>query len=426
MNKTIIIGLDGMPYGLIRNVAKNGTMPNLNKIMDQGVLRQMASSIPEISSVAWSSIITGKNPAEHGTFGFTDFASNTYRMTFPNYATLKEPAFWEKKNMGRSVIINVPSTYPAREFNGVLISGFVALNLQKAVYPASLLSTLEDFNYQVDVDYSRASESIDYFLRDLERTLDARIETYRYLWENESWENFVLVFTGVDRLAHYLWHAYEDPDDPYHQVFLDHLSKIDETIGEIGARMDDNDNVVLLSDHGFERLEKEVFINHLLLEKGYLRFNGAEKQRFNDIAPDTKAFALDPGRIYIHYEDKYPRGSVKPEDGKIIIDELSSILEDLEIDGKRVIQKLYHKEEIFSGPYIDQAPDLVPLAAAGFNLRPTLNTSKLWDHDQRSGKHSQKDAFLLVKADGAEDVVPENPTVFDVVPILEQLKGNIC
>lgn len=94
--------------------------------------------------MAWSSIITGANPAEHGIFGFTDFAPGTYRMTFPNFASLKAPAFWERDGEGRSVIVNVPATYPARELNGVLIAGFVALNLEKATYPQSWLPYLQD------------------------------------------------------------------------------------------------------------------------------------------------------------------------------------------------------------------------------------------------------------------------------------------
>ena len=87
--RTVIIGLDGMPYRLIETLSESGRMPSTQALIEGGVLRQMASSIPGISCAAWSSIITGKNPAEHAVFGFADFAPRTYRMTFPNCDSLR-------------------------------------------------------------------------------------------------------------------------------------------------------------------------------------------------------------------------------------------------------------------------------------------------------------------------------------------------
>ncbi len=124
--RTIIIGLDGVPCGLLKDLTDQGIMPNTRDIISQGTLRRMRSSIPEISSVAWSSVITGKNPAEHGIFGFTDFPPNTYRLSFPNASCLKTSTFWEADSQNRHIIVNVPSTYPAKPLNGVLISGFAS------------------------------------------------------------------------------------------------------------------------------------------------------------------------------------------------------------------------------------------------------------------------------------------------------------
>ena len=92
-SKTVIIGLDGVPFGLLDDLAGRGIMPNVKSLIDSGTFRKMRSSVPEISSVAWSSVITGANPAEHGIFGFTDFPKNTYRLSFPNYQDLRcQPA----------------------------------------------------------------------------------------------------------------------------------------------------------------------------------------------------------------------------------------------------------------------------------------------------------------------------------------------
>ena len=103
--RTILIGLDGVPYRLIQHLSQNGTMPAVRALVDKGIFRKMASTIPEVSSVAWSSMITGMNPGVHGIFGFTDLAPGTYRLVFPNFDHLKARPFWERNGGGRSVIM---------------------------------------------------------------------------------------------------------------------------------------------------------------------------------------------------------------------------------------------------------------------------------------------------------------------------------
>jgi len=396
-------------------------MPNVQALIDRGVFKQMASSLPEISSVAWSSIITGSNPAQHGIFGFTDLALGTYRRIYPNFASLRKAPFWDRQAYGRSVILNVPSTYPARAMNGVLIAGFVALNLEKATYPSTLIPKLEELDYRVDVDAGKANQSTRLFLSDLDKTLRARIAAYRYLWRHETWDTFMFVFTGTDRLAHYLWDAYEDESHPYHGAFLDHLRQVDEVIGEIADSLSRDDKLIVLSDHGFELLEKEVYVNFVLQQHGLLVFETNTPARLTSIDATSKAFALDPGRIYLHLKGKYPRGSVSSKDREPLLQEVQAIFESLQIDGQKVIKRVYRKEEIYAGPLMDRAPDLVLLANPGFNLRATINPKRLWDKGNRTGKHTQEDAFLLVTGDFDPAIVPQKPSVVDVVGIMDQL-----
>jgi len=417
-SRIALIGLDGMPQRLILDLAESGTMPNTKALIDQGTFRQMASSVPEISSVAWSSIITGANPAEHGIYGFTDLAAGAYRTVYPNFAALKRRPFWEEAAFGRCVILNVPSTYPARDMNGVLVAGFVALNLEKATFPPALVPKLKELDYRTDVDFNKASQSISYFLNDLERTLEARIATYRHLWAHERWDTFMLVFTGTDRLAHFLWDAYEQETHPHHAAFLEHLARVDAVIGEIADRLRPGDRLIMLSDHGFERLDKELYVNWPLRQRGLLAFQEGGPARLTNVAQETKAFALDPGRIYLNMQDKYPRGSVSPQDRAYVLEDLEAIYRSLEVEGQPAIKRVYRKEEIYAGPYLDQAPDLVLLANAGYNLRATIDPGQLWDTGIRTGKHSP-DAFLLAAGDVEPAAVPLEPSVEDVVGIMK-------
>jgi predicted AlkP superfamily phosphohydrolase/phosphomutase len=418
--RIVLIGLDGVPYGLIRDLAGSGTMPHMQSLIAQGLFCPLASSIPEISSVAWSSIITGANPAEHGIFGFTDLAPGTYRRVFPNFASLQAPPFWTRPEFGRTAILNVPSTYPARPLDGCLVAGFVALDLEQAVYPPELVPQLQALDYRVDVDAGKAVQSMRLFLADLERTLQARVAAYRYLWQSERWDTFMLVFTGTDRLAHYLWHAYEDEKHRYHQAFLDHFHQIDAAIGEIAGRLAADDLLLMLSDHGFERLDKEVYVNHVLAEHGLLSFPAGEPARLARIDGATRAFALDPGRIYLHERGRYGRGSVSPAGREPLLREIEGLFESLAIDGQRVIRRAYRREEIYHGPWLERAPDLDVLAEPGYNLRATLRPGRLWDRGQRSGKHTQADAFLLVRGHPEPEAVPPAPGVEDVVPIMQR------
>jgi predicted AlkP superfamily phosphohydrolase/phosphomutase len=299
----------------------------------------------------------------------------------------------------------------------------VALDLERATFPQSLVPTLRELDYRVDVDSQKAHQSLGFFLRDLDRTLQARIAVYRHLWHTEEWNTFVLVFTGTDRLAHFLWDAYEDEMHQYREPFVDHFRQIDEVIGEIGQQLRDDDVLIMLSDHGFERLKMNVYVNYLLREHDFLFFDTGDSPGPKTIAHSSRAFALDPGRIYVHLADRYPRGSVRRQDRDAIIDDLLALFQSLRVEGEQVIKHVYRGQEIYAGSQSHRAPDLVLLGQAGYNLRGNWRADRPFGTDSFAGKHSQPDAFLLVHGSGAESAVPEEPSVTDVVRIIEVLRS---
>jgi len=417
--RTVIIGLDGVPFGMIKDFARTGVMPNIARLISQGIFKKMHSAIPEVSSVAWSSMITGKNPAEHGIFGFMDLFDNSYKMRFPNFNDLKAQPFWEKWQ-GQSVIINVPSTYPVREMNGVIISGFVSIDLEKSVHPKTLIPQLKNLDYRLDVDSQKAHKSMELFLADLEETLEARIRVFQYLWNRRDWKTFMLVFTGTDRLMHFLWDAYENKDHKYHERFLEHFRKIDTAIGEITSRLTDDDLLIMLSDHGFERLDNDVYINYVLIEEGLLQFEKDADVALENISDSTKAFALDPARIYLNLKGKYPRGTVGQDESEQLLCRLENIFRRLEVNGRKVVRDVYRKQQIYSGPYSENAPDLVLVGAEGFNLKAIIKAQSLFSKAIFSGKHTQDTAFLLAKGLSDDTIVPKIPVVSDIREIIEK------
>ena len=127
-NKAVVVGLDGVPFSLLQDLIRRDLTPNMKSIFSEGYFGQMSVTIPEISSISWSSFMTGTQSGEHNIFGFMDLEPGTYNLFFPNYHHLMAPTLWDDLALKgkKSIVINMPATYPAKEINGVLISGFVA------------------------------------------------------------------------------------------------------------------------------------------------------------------------------------------------------------------------------------------------------------------------------------------------------------
>lgn len=272
--KTIVIGLDGTPYSLVHKLTQQGICPNLSKLLSAGSLREMKSTHPAVSSVAWTSFMTGKNPAKHGVFGFMDRIPNTYDMYYPNSKHIQGKPIWDilSNYNKRSVVINVPSTYPASEMNGILIAGFVAIDLGRASFPASIVPALKEMGYKIDVETQLIHESKDKLFDDLFLTLEKRTRAILHFMKNEVWDLFIGIFTETDRLHHFFWEFTERNDPKYSPLFLDYYKKIDAAIGKIMENIDNDTTLILLSDHGFCALQQEVYINHWLKEEGFLHF----------------------------------------------------------------------------------------------------------------------------------------------------------
>ena len=396
--RAILVGLDGVPYTLLCTLIDRGITPNLGRLAAAGPdrFKQMDASLPEISSVSWSSFMTGLNPGRHGIYGFMDLKPGSYQMYFPSYPHLKAPALWDTLGQRglRSVVVNLPGTYPARAHAGVLISGFVAIDLKKAVHPPSFLPKLEAMGYRIDVDTSRATDA-EFLYRDLDETLQAREKAFDLLWDEEEWDLFVAIITGTDRLQHFQWDAVEDDNNPNHPRAMGFYKKVDAVVGRILDKMGEHDALYVMSDHGFTGIESEVLVNRHLVEQGYLEWEQDPPGSFENIQAKSRAFALDPSRIYIHARGRFPRGSVDKAEIGALREELKQLFLGLEDEGKKVIQAVYFPEEIYSGPEFDKAPDLVLLSHYGYDLKGNIRKPDVFDRTHFTGMHTRDDAFLL-------------------------------
>ncbi len=420
--RVCVVGLDGVPFHLLKRLSETSVMPRTAAIIAGGGLRQMRAALPPVSSVSWSSFMTGANPGEHGIFGFTDVAPESYELRFPMFDALAVPTFWDRLGEAgkRCAIINQPATYPARAVPGALVSGFVALQLAKSVWPGEHLPALERMGYRIDVDTRSVQENPDRLLDDLDATLETRRQAAQYFWQREQWDYFQVVVTGTDRLHHFFWNAVEQADDPRHQRAMDYYRAVDAFVGEVWDRAHEGrsadregEGFLLLSDHGFARVHKDVRLNAWLRENGYLAYASDDPKSVADIAPATRAFAMDPGRIYLNATGRFAEGCVAPEEVPALRDELAARLAELSFEGEPVITRIFTRDEIYRGPRAELGPDLVLLSRPGLDLKGTTKGHDVFADTHFQGMHTWDDAFVWSRLP-----IPDDPEISRIAPVI--------
>ena len=407
--RVCVIGLDGVPFSLMEDLGQKGVMPAFAQLTKTGTLHKMKASLPEISAVSWTDFMTGANPGAHGIFGFTDLKDNSYDMKFPNFSNVRKETFWDTlgQRNKRNIVINQPSTYPARPIPGILISGFVALELSKAVFPPYLEKPLTRMEYKIDIDTQKSRKNHDFLWEELDTTLSGRQRAFDHFWK-EDWDYFELVITGTDRLHHFLWSAYQDKNHVYHKTFLDYYRKIDRFIDHIVTSFRDingtEKGLYFMSDHGFIGIKQEVFLNAWLEQEGFLEFESSSPNSLGEITPSTKAFAMDPNRIYINTKNRFPKGNVSIQEKKEIKSEIAAKLEKLEYQGEKIVRQVFDTGEIYSGPYSMLGPDLIVLSEYGFDMKGSVKKKEIFSRSDLEGMHTWDDAFFWSNNDVQEDL----------------------
>ncbi|CAG1064714.1 hypothetical protein BAC1_00279 [uncultured bacterium] len=421
MSKVMVLGIDGAPFTLLETYLQKGVLPNLARILKAGHgLSQMDAPVPDVSSTSWASFFTGTNPAEHGIFGFMELKPGTYSMRFPSYEDVRTPAVWEiaggtsgMRDSGLkaafagafaspagSVVLNIPQTYPARPMNGVLTAGFVCPDLKKGTYPAAAYDYLSSMGYMSDVDSNKAVEDSAAFFKEVALSLEKRAKAYEHFLEKGGWELFIGVVTETDRVHHFFYDAAFDASHAFNGEFLAVYDRLDRLVGSLYDRFMDltggQGKFMTMSDHGFTAIKTEVYLNAWLRENGWLTLDSG-KEYYEQVALGSRAFCMDPSRIYLNVRGKYPRGSVDPSQRASVASELKDALKAISgPDGSKVMKEVYLKEDIYRGRLMDEAPDLVCVANDGYDLKGNLKKSEVFGRSAFRGMHTRHDAHCIM------------------------------
>ncbi|MEF2144462.1 MAG: alkaline phosphatase family protein [Desulfovibrionaceae bacterium] len=403
-SRLLVLGLDGVPLDLAQNLA--GQLPNLGTIATQATTIQ--AELPELSPVNWTSLMTGQGPETHGIFGFSRMDPATYQLSIVNSGHIACPTIFDRLgHKGRtSRVINLPNTYPARPLRGMLVAGFVAEDMRRAVHPPYLASALP--SYKLEADTARGASDPAYLLTELRKTLRSRREALNLLWPDLDWDLFVFVLTETDRLFHFLFPALEDTHHAWHAPCLALLKEWDNLIGEVLERyhaLPEPKRLMVLADHGFTALRQEVDLNAHLRTCGLLHLHNRPESEWDArvIAPDSAAFALDPGRIYLHTSGRFSRGKLSQTRARSLLTEIKTGLEGLTFQGEHVMERVFTAEELYSGPLRKLAPDLVCQPRPGFDCKAKFDRDRVYGLYGRTGAHTAHGAIFF----DSEDSRPE-------------------
>ena len=470
----LLIGIDGLDPELLTEWKED--LPAFSALSEQGSFGRLSSTYPPLSSPAWPSINTGKQGGKHGVFSFSKNSQDARAQVPLNYDDIQAETLWEA--CGRADlsagVVNVPMTYPPSEpENGYLISGWPAPARGDIASPSSVLSTVEE---QLGERYR-----VNPFPVGPERSQMTNAEILDVMTE-ALWHHHRAFEILLDEFEVDLFYCMYDPIDPASHHLARDQSKLkqlyeaqDQALEELIDSVDNDPNIVLISDHGHcARGDLAFKTNEWLAEQGLLSREQSsqidQQSLFRDLGltrknllkvkrklgvghirsrlpqpvidglaavippedentgfpseqidlEETQAFSSMQNLIYLNDERYHGvvTGTEKEELRQEIKEKLLA-LDYPDSDGDRSLMTyVYSKEEIFEGPYLEEAPDLVFVAD---EMRCACHTgfddgNVFTDHEW--GEHKRYAVCITAGPQfSAEDDVRER-SVMDVFPLV--------
>ena len=445
-NKLVIIGLDAADFQLTQGFMQDGDMPRLSAIADQGCFSSLKSVIPPQTAPAWTSITTGVNPGKHGIFYFYNFATSP--LTITNATNTTTPRIWDyvESLHERSVVVNVPVTYPVHEMAGSMVSGIPPWFIdEKSVYPADLLSRLKGAHYEIDTPLSRGLErKPDVMVGKMVATEERRVDLFLDLLKEQAWSFGMIVLTALDRLQHKALGKGEEESKAVRRGYRE----VDKLVGKMIDSLGGGVNFLIVSDHGFNARPLAFYPNAWLHEKGLLKRKSSIPNSLSRMAhdvldghllwiPQSMTKRYQGASTVVHTIDAVDlegsRAFVPGTDGVLVVksreDEKAIIsgLSALKDESGKEICKVYARDQVYKGDRVRSAPELLIVPRDDINIRtdPFSREVVSKSGDFPKANHGPNGIFLAtgpdVKRSGTlevclEDVAPTSLTLMGIRP----------
>lgn len=406
-NSTLLIGLDGATFTVLDSLVETGHMPFLKEFLATGVRAELNSTIPPTTPPAWTTVMTGRSPANHGIFDFfRPETPGSHSLRLVNSGHIRCETIWSllSRQGHTSINLNFPVMSPPFPVSGYSISGFVPWKyLRRACHPSSLLDELKkipgfnlkvmghDFKVEEKVVVGCSSDESEDWIA-YHTAKDKQWHTVlSHLMKTDPCHLTAIVIDSPDRLQHAFWRlmdpsCYQDPlseeDHRVREKIRENFVHLDRMIAGIVYAADPDADIFIVSDHGFGPSHECFFLNSWLADRGYLEWSEAPIVKDDgpaDFSMDaikshghllnwekTLAYVFTPSSngIRIQVSENGSPG-IMPEDYEGFVRTLSDELREIRHpkDGSPVVKELWTREEAFSGAEL--APDL---------------TLRLWDN----------------------------------------------
>lgn len=489
MVRTIVIGLDAATWDIIDPLLEEDRLPNIQKLIKAGSSGILNSTTPPMTPLAWTSIVTGVTPGKHNIYDFLEQDKNTYRISPTDYSKMSKLTIWDiynydNRNIG---VVNFPAFYPPKEVNEFFISGIPNDTTQNFVYPKKIQDDINSTDYRIHPNVTPEAGDKEYF-EEIKSLTDIQCDITIDLMERYDIELLFTVFMGIDWIQHYLWDASIDGENAVDLFYI----YMDKTIGRLLDNINRNNknyNIMILSDHGGQKIKGEIHLNNLLEKLGYLtrieskvtyykkiknfflnkaRILGKSlpillrekirKRVSNKILDEmrkisgnsqanmhssikweeTTAFSYGyMGKIFIHRSDQYINGTVENSQYRQLRNELIESLEKVTHPetGEIIAEKVVPIEDIYSGEKMEEAPDIL-FIPKNWEYMIYGDFDNKWIHNpkKRIADHTGEGIFILygdeIKNKNKKiniDITDVAPTLLymDNLPILDEMDGKV-
>ena len=411
--KVIVIGLDGGTWNIIKPLVKQGKLPTIESLMNSGCHGNLESTIPPVTFPAWKCYSTGKNPGKLGVFHFINLDINKKKVFTNTSESFKSKEIWDYLSDSgfKCGILDMPTTYPPKRVNGFMVSHPLYYKNPNYTYPGSLEAELEnELDYRLNLE-NPFNVNKDLAIEDAKKIIIQRFETASYLYKRYNPDFFHLTIFHIDPIQHYFWGYMESKNPTYGKIIEDTWMLIDKKLKKfLDDVMDENTYVILMSDHGFRSLEGEFNFSRWLINNMYLKFTKkinrlsilarfgftldnvffilsklkiinliralipysmqkkllrvipSKKQKVNILDNLNSLVDWNESKVICIYEGLYINTDCLKQKGidySMFREELINKIREIKNpDGKTVFNRIYKKEDMYTGAYTDIAPDL--------------------------------------------------------------------
>lgn len=441
--RLVIIGLDAADHDVTRELFARGELPRLAGVGERGCFSRLGSTIPPQTAPAWTTITTGVNPGRHGIYYFHNFSTSP--ITITNSTNTSTPRLWDYVGAlgGRSVVVNVPVTYPAQDVRGALVAGIPPWYFdEKSVSPPGLLATLKEAGYEIDAPMSRGLErQPEALVSRAIATEERRVQVFLDLLGQGEWSFGMVVMTALDRLQHKLVGKGEREAEAVRRAY----SEVDRLVGKVLDALGPDVDYIVVSDHGYNPRPVAFYPNSWLRARGLLKTRSSLGNRLTAVGHDvfdghllwlpqglTKRF--QGAATAVHTIDAVDlegsRAFVPGTDGLMVVkskedqDAIVSGLSALRDDSGAEVCKVYTRDQVYHGERLDASPELLLVPRDDINIKTDPFSPSVLSREGSfpKGNHSSNGIFLAA-GPGVKPSTGVQLSIEDVAPTALELMG---